>query len=900
MKEDKDKIIKSLEAELKEVNFQTNLLRKTFSWTFSQIVDRIILRMFPENSFVRSQYLKSLGHLRNISYAVYGFLYHNQAHLSDKTRQEFERRIKKAFSLGQREKYEKAWNLINFSVDTVSDRFGKRDIKTINAGNYPAKTRIAIIANISLYQCKFYRVDQKIQQLERTGIPYDLFNFSEDMTSFFNVIYRYSSVIFYRVPATFDIIRAITLCKDIGIPTFYDIDDLIFDNKNYPDEYASYCELISKKDYSNLKTGTVYFKKAVSLCDYGIASTIPLLKELEKYVSKKKVFLHRNGLSSEMIDLVNHPKIEHDSTVRIFYGSGTKANKDDFEKLCGKALKKLFDKYGNKIQLTIVGYTKIPPILKKYKNKIKILDVIPEIETYLSFLRDFDINMAMLRPSTFSSCKSEIKWMEAGMFGIPSVVSATENYKDIIKDGIDGFIVSNDEEWFNALDRLISNKSLRVSVGNRAKERILNEYGLKNLSRNLRKIISNPLDNNPVARKRPKIMIVNVFYPPNSDGGATKVVYENVNYLKNKYGNEFDVEVISSFDGKDYPFDTKIYDHEGVRVTSINIPEDHNVDFRITNLRAARIFSDILETRKPDLIHFHCIQRLTASIIKPVIESKIPYIITTHDSFWISKYQFSLNEKDRIKHYDFFNDTKNLTGFDYDGYSKYLLIKEALKNARKVIAVSESFAKLHISLGIKNVIAIPNGISKMPEINKIPSKNGKVRLAHIGGPHQHKGFWLFKKAVEKTSLNNIEIIITDGTIKSGGVRHEKWGNVPVKILGRVPFEQAHRLYEQIDVLVAPSIWPESFGLVSREALNYNTWVIASDRGAIGDDIEIGKNGFVISVNSSKNLERVLKEIDLDPKKYSGPILSKPSIKNIDEQSEEIVRLYKQILKYESN
>ena len=43
-------------------------------------------------------------------------------------------------------------------------------------------------------------------------------------------------------------------------------------------------------------------------------------------------------------------------------------------------------------------------------------------------------------------------------------------------------------------------------------------------------------------------------------------------------------------------------------------------------------------------------------------------------------------------------------------------------------------------------------------------------------------------------------------------------------------------YSNHDVLIAPSIWPESFGLVTREALSAGLWVIASDAGALAEPI----------------------------------------------------------------
>jgi len=42
-----------------------------------------------------------------------------------------------------------------------------------------------------------------------------------------------------------------------------------------------------------------------------------------------------------------------------------------------------------------------------------------------------DINLSVLKPGVISDCKSEIKWLEAAMLGIPSIVSATQTHTEL-------------------------------------------------------------------------------------------------------------------------------------------------------------------------------------------------------------------------------------------------------------------------------------------------------------------------------------------------------------------------------------------------------------------------------------------------------------------------------------
>jgi glycosyltransferase involved in cell wall biosynthesis len=60
-------------------------------------------------------------------------------------------------------------------------------------------------------------------------------------------------------------------------------------------------------------------------------------------------------------------------------------------------------------------------------------------------------------------------------------------------------------------------------------------------------------------------------------------------------------------------------------------------------------------------------------------------------------------------------------------------------------------------------------------------------------------------------------------------------------------------YSAHDVLVAPSIWPESFGLVTREASSAGLYVIASEIGALSDPITDEGQGISVTPGDSREL-----------------------------------------------
>jgi Trypsin-like peptidase domain len=116
---------------------------------------------------------------------------------------------------------------------------------------------IAILANQDLAECKHYRVEQKLRQLHHAGFETQLFD-QHDVLAFIDSLLGARAALFYRVPAFPGIMRAILTAKALGIPTYYEIDDLIFDAPHYPDTLLSYEGQISKADYNGLLYGVPF------------------------------------------------------------------------------------------------------------------------------------------------------------------------------------------------------------------------------------------------------------------------------------------------------------------------------------------------------------------------------------------------------------------------------------------------------------------------------------------------------------------------------------------------------------------------------------------------------------------------------------------------------------------
>jgi glycosyltransferase involved in cell wall biosynthesis len=770
---------------------------------------------------------------------------------------------------------------------------------------HSTKGHVAILANQDLRQCTHYRVEQKVRQLKRAGIDVEVFN-QDDPSRFIGSLLGARAAIFYRVPAYPSIIRAILTARALGVPTYYELDDLIFDSEYYPDAYESYQEQISRADYSGLLWGVPLFRYAMGLCEHGIASTPSLGEQIKGVVRSRDCLVLRNGLddrNEKAIAMGAESRRERD-TVTIFYGSGTKAHNSDFNDLAGPALLSVLAQY-DYVRLVIVGHLQLRPEFERFSPRISKLGFTSDLDQYWSILAACDVNIAVLTPGLMTDCKSELKWLEAAVLQVPSIVSGTATYREILEDGVDGLIAENESEWREALHRLVVDGRLRRQIGAAARTKALQRYSLDGAATYLRSALD--FSNGPARQGVPlkarerlkeaakiKVLICNVFFPPQTYGGATRVVKDNVDYIKD-HCTDIEFGIFTTDEGVSPPGRLRFDQYRGIPVFRLSTPLEVDMDWRPFNPENEETFQRVLDTMQPDLIHFHCIQRLTASIVEVARRKKIPYFITAHDGWWISDHQFLVDD-DGVLHLpstDAFAATPPPTISLIDSISRRERLAFALAGAERVIAVSDTFAEIYIAAGCRNTIAIPNGVSAIAPAVGGKDPSGRLSLGHLGGRSPHKGATLIEAILRTTTFDHLKLTMVDMRLEAGVCMETVWGNTPILLRGPCPQSEVSELYGSLDVLLAPSIWPESFGLITREAKALGLWVVASDRGAIGKEITHGKNGFVIDVSNARPLVELLRMLDADVSRFKiRPPRDETPARQAADQSRELAELYR--------
>ncbi len=753
---------------------------------------------------------------------------------------------------------------------------------------------IALFANMDLAQCTLYRVEQKAEQLIAAGYGVKIFDWSKDQVLFERSMASFDMVIFFRVAAFPGITRLVNGARAAGLVTVYDVDDLIFDEAEFPEPFAKYAGQVTPAEYVDICMGVPLFRYAMELCDYAIASTPSLARRMEPFVRKKRAFVHRNALGlrhKRACEGGNAAQNERGPTT-IFYGSGTKAHKGDFETILLPALEEIDRRFGNAVRFVFAGHRPVAAE-GEFLSRVQFVEFTPDIEDFWDALSRADINLSVIGRTPATDAKSEIKWLEAAMFGIPSVVSATDTFSDVIDEGIDGFLAVDSAGFIDKIAVLVSDRARRRAVGEAARSKALREYGMDALTRNLRDIIG-ALEPKPLSR-RTRVLVVNVFYPPQTKGGATRVVVDNVADLRELYPDEFEFEIFTTLEGGQRPYDVHVSSSDGVRTTAMTAGDAPSIDLEAIDTRAGEIFKSCVERFDPHLIHFHCVQRITAAATETALLKKIPYIITAHDGWWISDRQFLYDKNGPAALYDFNQLMRHRVGLEVGSYDRPLKLFPSLRGAEAILAVSEPFAKIYSSTGLTNVRAVPNGMPRVSaDLAPTRSKptSPRVRIAHIGGTSVHKGYQLLKYAIFAVKPAHLSMTVVELGLQPGEEQLEDWNGTPVRVIAKRPQSDVNDLYDEIDVLFAPSLWPESYGLVTREALAAGCWVVASDRGAVGEPIVENVNGHVVSVDTLDGLIQIIGRIDADPTRYkTRPPATAPQRTSRD-QARDLAEIYR--------
>ncbi|MDX1579739.1 MAG: glycosyltransferase, partial [Gemmatimonadota bacterium] len=174
----------------------------------------------------------------------------------------------------------------------------------------------------------------------------------------------------------------------------------------------------------------------------------------------------------------------------------------------------------------------------------------------------------------------------------------------------------------------------------------------------------------------------------------------------------------------------------------------------------------------------------------------------------------------------------------------------------------------------------------------------ELALAVLGAVVPHKGHRVLVDAIARAGLDGVELLVAGplgdpAYARELRARADAVPGLRLRLVG--PYEPCDlsALLAGVDVLVAPSLWPETFCLVVREALARGVPAITTRLGALPDGVEDGVDGFLYEHDAPAELgtllRRLAREAGLLARLREGA--SRSRVTTLDEHVREVRTVY---------
>jgi glycosyltransferase involved in cell wall biosynthesis len=169
-----------------------------------------------------------------------------------------------------------------------------------------------------------------------------------------------------------------------------------------------------------------------------------------------------------------------------------------------------------------------------------------------------------------------------------------------------------------------------------------------------------------------------------------------------------------------------------------------------------------------------------------------------------------------------------------------------------------------------------------------PRRSGGVlRLGFVGTPVWHKGVHLLIDAVAALPPGTWSLTVVGDTSVfpdyAADLRTRASG-LPVRFAGAIARADIERVYDEIDVLVVPSVWLENSPLVIHEAQMAGVPVVGSNIGGIPGLVQHDVNGLLFEPGDAASLERALRRLIADPALAVRLATATPTVRSLDEDA----------------
>jgi glycosyltransferase involved in cell wall biosynthesis len=326
---------------------------------------------------------------------------------------------------------------------------------------------------------KLYRCDHQAEQLRYLGMSCDIAR--SDGVDLVGALDFYDTFVLNRVDWSERISVFAEAARDAEKRVVFDTDDLIFEpelTRNF-----AFLDDVSESVRETWQKRLHGFQATLVACDSAIVSTEPLAAYARRRVARVDVVY--NAVSSQMIqdadaalDSRSHAEREADGRlVTIGYLSGTPSHNRDFLEAADGVLWAL--RTYPDVRVLVVGQLDLDQRFKRFGDRVMTVPKQP-FDALPTLIARIDINLAPLEPDNpVAECKSCVKYLEAGLVGVPTIASARPDFARVIESGQNGLLADHASDWQDALCDLIESTGRRRTMGALAREDVRENHKTK-------------------------------------------------------------------------------------------------------------------------------------------------------------------------------------------------------------------------------------------------------------------------------------------------------------------------------------------------------------------------------------------------------------------------------------
>jgi glycosyltransferase involved in cell wall biosynthesis len=330
------------------------------------------------------------------------------------------------------------------------------------------------------------------------------------------------------------------------------------------------------------------------------------------------------------------------------------------------------------------------------------------------------------------------------------------------------------------------------------------------------------------------------------------------------------------------PYELREWSEDGVRLIGVHNRPHGLFDLghphrEIDDPPISAAFAEALTRLRPDVVHFHNLHNLGASLLDHAGARGLPAFFSTHNYWLLCPRAYLLDSSGAIcpGPGDGSRCASCTGGRDVAGHQRRLseIRARAQRNLTAVLTVSEAVRHALIGAGYPAAMldlvrqAMPHETAIWSQVGaqRRPGRaGGPLTVAFLGSAYPHKGPQLLVEAAQQTQAE-VKVRIL-GEVQEGFARGlralDRRGMV--EISGAFDPSQIGGLLRDVDAVVLPSMWWDCAPLAAAECLAARTPLIVPRLGGLPEAIRDGVDGLTFDPLDAGSLAGALDRLAQEP------------------------------------